>query len=292
MEEADRGQRLHGHLGEEVGQRRRQVAFQRHQQTPHAGVVDLQRSQSSNRPWLRPAGFGSADRPQEGGDREAQARRIVAGRLRLALVAAADDDQRHAQPVGLIVVLEPLHLVVGDELEMVEVVGLPDAAAEHAGDVPRAGRRVDGLGRARPQFAAIAAQSQGRFQGAVIKVARAAELRVVAVARRRQPVVEQERVGVQHGRAVEIQGLGLVLLLDLAGREVGQFRHGIDLIGRRLLLGDALQVLQQRRASRLAGHRSGYRPAGVASSAASAAARSARSVAVHRPADCGERCGA
>ena len=31
----------------------------------------------------------------------------------------------------------------------------------------------------------------------------------------------------------------------LRAEEVGQFRHGIDLVGRRLLFGDALQVLQE-----------------------------------------------
>ncbi len=150
LEEADRGQRLHGHLREEIGQRRRQVAFQRDEEAPHAGIVDLQGVAKLQEHLVAARRARSVVRPQEGGDREAQARRIVAGRLRLAPVAAADNDQRHAQPVGLIVVFESLHLVVGDELEVIEVVRLPDAAAEHAGDIPRAGRRVDGLGCARP----------------------------------------------------------------------------------------------------------------------------------------------
>ncbi len=92
----------------------------------------------------------------------------------------------------------------------------------------------------------IAAQTQGRFQGAVIQVARAAELRVVAVACGRQAVVEEKGVGVQHSRPVQVEGLCFVLLLDLAGRKVGQFRHRIYLIGRRLLFGDALQFFEER----------------------------------------------
>ena len=62
---------------------------------------------------------------------KANVRRIeVLGRV-LAVVAPAHRDQRHAQAVGVVVVLQALDLVVADELEAVDVVVVP-AGAVHA----------------------------------------------------------------------------------------------------------------------------------------------------------------
>ncbi len=177
--------------------------------------------------------------------REAQTRRIVAGRVRFAFIAAADNDQRHAEAVRLILVLEPFEFVVRSEFEVIEILRPPDAAAKHASDFARTRRRVDGHGRSGPQFAVAASQPQRRFQGAVIKIARAAELGIVAVPRGREAVVEEIGIGMQHGRPVEIERLGRVLLVDLPAREIGQFGHGIDLVGRRFLVADRLQICQQ-----------------------------------------------
>ena len=48
-------------------------------------------------------------------------------------------------------------------------------------------------------FVAAARQPQGRFQSSVIEIAGTAKLRIVAVPRCRQPIVEEIGIRMQHG---------------------------------------------------------------------------------------------
>ena len=79
----------------------------------------------------RPRIAGRPFDAQKRREREANVLRIkVLGRV-VARMAAADGDQRHAQAVGVIVVLQALDLVVADEFQAIDVFGMP-AGAVHA----------------------------------------------------------------------------------------------------------------------------------------------------------------
>ena len=91
----------------------------------------------------------------------------------------------------------------------------------------------------------LAHQPQGRLERAVVDIARAAEERVVRVQPPAPARIEQAHVGVGHGRRVQVQRLlGLRQLLALA-LQVGQFREGVQLFRRGLLIDNVLQAGQQ-----------------------------------------------
>ena len=240
------------HLGprEEIGQRRAQIALQRHRPAGHQRRVGRQRVvqfeaalvSGGNLARLR---IDSRYGAKKGGDGETQAGGVVFRPDRLVGMTVTHRDQRHAKAVRLVEIFQPRDLVIGDELESFEVVRLPAAALQHAIDVPRAGGRVDRLRCVGHEFLGGADDPQRRLQRTVVQIARAAILRVVLVAGVGEAGVEQIVVGVQDRRAVEIQRSLRIAPLSFFAADEGQLGHGIDGVGRRLAVADRLQRFEQ-----------------------------------------------
>ena len=260
-QEAGVGQGVQVDLREEVGQRRAQIAFQGDVGAADRDVRDGQRIvelQKGPAP-VRDTGRRMAARrlrsqrslharvgPQEGRDREAQVGRIVSGVRRLAGVALAHGNQRDSQPVGQVVIVQALDFVVGDELEVIEILLAPVSAADHAGHVPVSPRGADGVGVSGDEGLLLAQQSQGLFQRAVVQVARAAEMGIEGIALGAVALAEQIVVGVEHRGPEEIQGQLLVARLDPFALQVAQLRDRVDVVRAGLALDHGLDLLEQR----------------------------------------------
>src|SRR5262249_52139452 len=126
---------------EEVGQRRGQVALQRHGSAGHLdgldgqGVVQLELAGAA----FAEVGQGALE-AEEGGDGEADGGRVV--RVSGARGAGGGGaDERHAQAIGAVVVGQPDDLVVGAEEEVPELLRLPGEAGvdDGQGGVPAVG---------------------------------------------------------------------------------------------------------------------------------------------------------
>ena len=126
-EESERVESLEDRVAEKIGQRRRDIAFQRDVVfgQPHDRFLDrvIQLERIRGRGGVR-IGLPSA-RPQKGRHRKAQPPGVVLLDLGRRRSRAPHGNQRHAQPVRHVHVLESGDLVIGDELEPFEILGLP-----------------------------------------------------------------------------------------------------------------------------------------------------------------------
>ena len=113
------------------GQGRRQVALQRHAAAIDRHVRRIQRVVQLDMHDVLAGGALVRQHAQKRRDGEAEPGRIelfLGGRL---VVMLANRDQRHAQPVIVILVLQAADVVVGNEAEAFEILGPPAVAAQH-----------------------------------------------------------------------------------------------------------------------------------------------------------------
>ena len=162
---------------------------------------------------------------------------------RFSGMLATHRDQRHAQPVIVELVMQPAHLIVGDEFEPGEVVRPPATIAHHHGHVPRLRFRLDRVRVPRHQAAALRHDSHGAFQCAVVHVARLAEFRIVRIAHRREALVKQIQICIGHRRTVQVQGHAFIVGLDFFPTQIIQLGQRVEFFGRRLRIDHGLQLV-------------------------------------------------
>ncbi len=127
---------------------------------------------------------------------------FVGNEFRLVALGASvptDGDQRHAQPIGVILVGQSLHVVVRDELEAVEILGRPARSVDRDRHVPMVASRFDRVRVPGHQAAPFADNPHAAFQRAVVQVAGLAKLGIVRVSKLGKPRVEQIQVSVIDG---------------------------------------------------------------------------------------------
>ncbi len=96
--------------------------------------------------------------------------------LRSVFPVSCTSDQRHAESVSVIDVLQTCHFEVADEFELVDFLGLPGTAAHLDVDFPRLIGKLDRRIQTWPEWALLCHQSQRAFQRLVIQFACRAEL--------------------------------------------------------------------------------------------------------------------
>ena len=142
--------------------------------------------------------------------------------------AFADRDQRHAETVGGVAVVERLDRIIADELVMIKLFGVP--IAPHPGlDHELFVRRFDRVGLARFDLMFAAQQPQCVLERLVIQIAGGAKLWIVGVALPAGLVAEQIIVRGGQGDAVVVQRVsGLSGLFGPFALDVRQFGQGVD----------------------------------------------------------------
>ena len=109
----------------------------------------------------------------------------------------ANGNERHPQAKVVVVISQAVDFVVRDELDAIEVGGVPAAAFELDLNLALVDAGLDDAGASRLERPFRLSNAQRSFQGGVIQVARAAKLRIVLVAYRRIAAGEEVLVGVQ-----------------------------------------------------------------------------------------------
>ncbi len=104
-------------------------------------------------------------------------------------------------------VLQPFELVVGDEFDALEVLRLPVRAPRYDHHLDRLVGGMDRVAFAWREAILLVGDPHGVFQGPVVQVAGAAELRIVGIALLVEARIEQVQIGVHHRHGVELEGL-------------------------------------------------------------------------------------
>ena len=184
--------------------------------------------------------------PQKRRDGERQIRRVILLARIHVLVMPPHGDERHAEAEVVVVVAQAVNFVVGDELDVVEILLVPALALEDNLDVAGTVGSLDEARPAGPQRTLRLHDAQRALEGRVVQVAREAELRVVDVRLRGVVLVEQVLVGVDHGRAVELERFILAHRgVGPFGADVREFRQCVDVLAVGLAAVDFVELGQQ-----------------------------------------------
>ena len=168
-------------VGEEVGQRRRQIGLQRHDL---AGRLDGLRGQRivqfEPAAALRAEVGQAAFKAEKGGGREARLTRIEGmGRVRSVGDGGARGDERHTQAVAAVLVGQADGLVVGADEQLAELLRLPgEAGVDHREREALAVRRGHTQLVPRIELADALGGGDALGQAGVVQVAGQAEARI------------------------------------------------------------------------------------------------------------------
>ena len=146
----------------------------------------------------------------------------------------------------MVVIAQAVHFVVGNELDAIEVGGVPPATLQLDFQLALVDARFDHARLARSQRPLGLSDAERSLKGGVVKIARPAELRIVLVAHGRVPASEEILVGVEHGRTVEFQRRRrLVGGVGPLGADIGDFGEGVEVLAVRLAAVDGVQLRQE-----------------------------------------------